>query len=111
MLMFVVIGVIGALLLVSTLLFDDVIDDMIPGLDFLSGPVVGAFLAAFGLFGWFLDDGIESPIAIAVAAAVDHRLARRQLGPRRHPDPRRRDRRSARDARRCRQQVHRHRRR
>jgi len=68
--MFVVIGVIGALLLVSTLVFDDVIDDMIPGLDFLSGPVIGAFLAAFGLFGWFLDDGIDSPAAIAVAAAV-----------------------------------------
>lgn len=56
--MFVVIGVIGALLLVSTLVFDDVIDDLIPGLDFLSGPVIGAFLAAFGL---------EAAIAEAIA--------------------------------------------
>ncbi len=68
--MFVVIGVIGALLLVSTLVFDDVIDELIPGLDFISGPVVGAFLAAFGLFGWFLDDGVDSPTVIAIAAAI-----------------------------------------
>lgn len=69
-LMFVVIGVIGAVLLISTLLFDDVIDELVPGLDFLSGPVLGAFLAAFGLFGWFLDDGIDSPTIVAIAAAL-----------------------------------------
>jgi membrane protein implicated in regulation of membrane protease activity len=68
--MFVVIGVIGALLLISTLIFDDVIDDLVPGLDFFSGPVIGAFLAAFGLFGWFLDDGVDSPVIVAVAAAL-----------------------------------------
>jgi membrane protein implicated in regulation of membrane protease activity len=68
--LFVVVGVIGAVLLVSTLLFDDVIDDLIPGLDFLTGPVIGAFLAAFGLFGWFLDDGVASPTSVALAAAI-----------------------------------------
>ncbi len=68
--MFVVVGVIGALLLISTLIFDDFIDDLVPGLDFFSGPVIGAFLAAFGLFGWFLDDGVDSPIIIAIAAAL-----------------------------------------
>jgi membrane-bound ClpP family serine protease len=68
--MFVVIGVIGALLLVSSLVFDDVIDELIPGLDFLSGPVVGAFLAAFGLFGWFLDDGVDSATGVAAIAGV-----------------------------------------
>lgn len=68
--MFVVIGIIGALLLLSSLLFDDVIDDMVPDLDFLSGPVIGAFLAAFGLFGWFLDSGIGAPAGAAVAVAV-----------------------------------------
>ena len=68
--MFVVIGAIGAVLLVSTLLFDDVIDELIPGLAFVSGPVIGAFLAAFGLFGWFLDDGVDTPTAVAVAAAI-----------------------------------------
>ena len=45
-------------------------NEMIPGLDFLSGPVVGAFLAAFGLFGWFLDDGVDSPTAMALVAAI-----------------------------------------
>lgn len=68
--MFVVIGVIGAVLLVSTLVFDDLIDELIPGLDFLSGPVLGAFLAAFGLFGWFLDDGVDSATGVAVIAAI-----------------------------------------
>ena len=68
--MFVVIGVIGAVLLVSTLVFDDVIDEIIPDLDFLSGPVIGAFLAAFGLFGWFLDDGLDSAVGPAVLAAI-----------------------------------------
>jgi membrane protein implicated in regulation of membrane protease activity len=68
--MFVVVGVIGAVLLVSTFVFDDVIDELVPGADFISGPVVGAFLAAFGLFGWFLDDGVDSPTVVAVAAAL-----------------------------------------
>jgi membrane protein implicated in regulation of membrane protease activity len=68
--MFVVIGVIGAVLLVSTLVFDDLIDELIPGLDFLSGPALGAFLAAFGLFGWFLDDGVDSATGVAVIAAI-----------------------------------------
>lgn len=68
--MFVVVGVLGAVLLIATLIFDDVIDDLVPGLDFFSGPVIGAFLAAFGLFGWFLDDGVDSPIIIAIAAAL-----------------------------------------
>ncbi|MGI8792973.1 MAG: NfeD family protein [Acidimicrobiales bacterium] len=68
--MFVVIGIIGALLLLSSLLFDDVIDDLVPDLDFLSGPVIGAFLAAFGLVGWFLDSGMGAPAGAAVAVAV-----------------------------------------
>lgn len=68
--MFVVVGILGALLLVGTLVFDDVIDEFVPGLDFITGPVVGAFLAAFGLFGWFLDDGVDSPVFVAVAAAT-----------------------------------------
>lgn len=68
--MFVVIGIIGALLLLSSLLFDDVIDDLIPDFDFLSGPVIGAFLAAFGLFGWFVDSGLGAPAVAAVAVAV-----------------------------------------
>lgn len=69
--MFIVIGIVGAILLVSSLLFDDLIDGLVPDLDFISGPVIGAFLAAFGLFGWFADSGIDMPsLAALVVAAV-----------------------------------------
>jgi hypothetical protein len=68
--MFVAVGVVGALLLITTLVLDDFIDDLVPGLDFLSGPVIGAFLAAFGLFGWYVDDGIQSTVGVAVGAAA-----------------------------------------
>lgn len=59
--MFIVIGIVGAFLLLSSLLFDDLIDGLVPDLDFISGPVIGAFLAAFGLFGWFATSGIDVP--------------------------------------------------
>lgn len=68
--MFIVIGIVGALLLLSSLLFDDVIDGLVPDLDFISGPVIGAFLAAFGLFGWFATSGVGAPTLIALAAAA-----------------------------------------
>lgn len=67
--MFIVIGIVGALLLVSSLLFDDLIDGLVPDLDFISGPVIGAFLAAFGLFGWFASSGIDLPSLVALLAA------------------------------------------
>jgi membrane protein implicated in regulation of membrane protease activity len=68
--MFIVIGAVGALLLLITLVFDDVIDDLVPGLDFISGPVVGAFLVAFGAFGWYLDAGPELPLPLAALIAL-----------------------------------------
>jgi membrane-bound ClpP family serine protease len=68
--MFVVIVVIGALLLVSSFLFDDLIDELVPGAGFLTGPVLGAFLAAFGLFGWFVDGGLDRSILPALAAGT-----------------------------------------
>lgn len=68
--MFVAVGILGALLLLSSLLFDDVIDGVVPDLDFISGPVIGSFLAAFGLFGWFATSGIGIPTVGAVALAV-----------------------------------------
>lgn len=67
--MFIVIGIVGALLLMSSLLFDDLIDGFVPDLDFISGPVIGAFLAAFGLFGWFATSGIDVPSIGALALA------------------------------------------
>ena len=65
--MFIVIGVFGAVLLVSSLLFDDVIDGLVPDLDFISGPVIGAFLAALGLFGWYAGAGLDSGTLVAAA--------------------------------------------
>ncbi len=67
--MFIAIGIVGVVLLVSSLLLDDLIDGLAPDLDFLSGPVIGAFLAAFGLFGWFATSGIGAPSLAAVALA------------------------------------------
>ncbi len=73
--MFIVIGVVGAVLLLSSLLFDDLIDGLVPDLDFISGPVIGSFLAAFGLFGWFASSGIDVPALLAVVIAVGGGLA------------------------------------
>jgi membrane protein implicated in regulation of membrane protease activity len=63
--MFVVIGMLGALLLVASLVFDDVIDGLVPDLPYVSGAVIGAFLAAFGVIGWFVDDGIDASGVLA----------------------------------------------
>ncbi len=68
--MFIVIGIVGAVLLLSSLLFDDVIDGLVPDLDFISGPVIGAFLAAFGLFGWFATSGVDLPSLLAIVIAL-----------------------------------------
>jgi membrane-bound ClpP family serine protease len=68
--MFIVIGVVGAILLLSSLLFDDFIDGLVADLDFISGPVIGAFLAGFGLFGWFFGSGIGVPVFAATVVAI-----------------------------------------
>lgn len=68
--MFVVIGIVGAVLLLSSVLFDDVIDGLVPDLDFISGPVIGSFLTAFGLFGWFATSGIDLPWLLAAGFAA-----------------------------------------
>ncbi len=67
--MFIVIGIVGALMLVTSLLFDDLIDGFVPDLDFISGPVIGAFLASFGLFGWFATSGLSMPSLLALGVA------------------------------------------
>ncbi|MDW3215043.1 MAG: NfeD family protein [Ilumatobacteraceae bacterium] len=68
--MFIVIGIVGAVLLLSSLLFDDVIDGLVPDLDFISGPVIGSFLTAFGLFGWFAGSGVDLPGLVAIVIAA-----------------------------------------
>lgn len=68
--MFVVVGVVGAVLLVAFLLFDDVLDGILPDAEWISGPIIGAFLAAFGLFGWVADEGFDAPTPLAAAVGV-----------------------------------------
>lgn len=67
--MFIVIGIVGAVLLVSSLVFDDLIDGLVPDLPFISGPVIGAFLAAFGLVGWYVDRGVGGELVWALGGA------------------------------------------
>jgi len=66
--MFVAVGVIGAVLLIVFLVFDDFLDEFVPDADWISGPVIGAFLAAFGLFGWMVQSATDA--AAWVAAVV-----------------------------------------
>jgi len=66
--MFIAVGLVGAALLLVFLIFDDFLDEIIPDADWISGPVIGAFLAAFGLFGWMVE--ASSDAGTAVAAAV-----------------------------------------
>lgn len=68
--MFAVVGLIGAVLLVVFLVFDDVLDGVLPDADWVSGPALGAFLAAFGLFGWVVDEGLDAPLPVAATAGV-----------------------------------------
>ncbi|MDQ3469245.1 MAG: hypothetical protein M3487_05705 [Actinomycetota bacterium] len=68
--MFAVVGLIGVVLLVAFLVFDDFLDGIVPDADWISGPALGAFLAAFGLFGWVAEEGFDAPAPVAVAAGV-----------------------------------------
>lgn len=86
--MFVVVGVIGAVLLVAFLLLDDVLDGILPDSEWISGPAIAAFLAAFGLFGWVAEEGFDAsrPVAAIVGVAggialgwLAYRLARALL--------------------------------
>jgi membrane protein implicated in regulation of membrane protease activity len=61
---------VGALLLVAFLLLDDFLDGILPDSDWISGPAIGAFLAAFGLFGWVAEEGFDASTPLAVVAGV-----------------------------------------
>ncbi|MEM7276182.1 MAG: NfeD family protein [Actinomycetota bacterium] len=70
--MFVIIGVIGAILLLIFLVFGDVLDGLIPESDWLSPAAIATFLVAFG-FGAYLVDtgtGLPTPVAAAVGLAA-----------------------------------------
>lgn len=68
--MFIAVGIVGAALLLMSLLFDDVLDGVLPETEWMSGPVIGAFLAAFGLFGWAIDGNTDAAAWVAVIAGV-----------------------------------------
>lgn len=68
--MFVAVGVVGAVLLVLFLIFDDVLDGIGPEADWISGPVLGAFLAAFGLFGWTSAEAFDAPTWLAALVGI-----------------------------------------
>jgi len=79
--MFVAAGLLGALFLVVFLLFDDVLDGILPDADWISGPAIAAFVAAFGLFGSVAQEGFDAPTGAASdllgvdLASMFHRLA------------------------------------
>jgi len=68
--MFLALGVVGAALLVVFIVFDDVLDAILPDNDWLSGPVLAAFLTAFGILGWAVDSGFDAPRWVAVAGGI-----------------------------------------
>lgn len=70
MVVYILIGLLGALLLVGSLVLDDVIDGLAPDLEFVSGPVIGAFMAAFGLFAWFASSGLGASSLPTVAVGA-----------------------------------------
>jgi membrane protein implicated in regulation of membrane protease activity len=68
--MFVLVGVIGVALIVLFLVFDDFLDGVLPDADWISGPVIGAFLAAFGIVGWTVTEAFDAPTWLASLAGV-----------------------------------------
>lgn len=73
--MFIAVGLAGVVLLVLFLVLDDVVDGAIPSVDWISGPVLGAFLAAFGLFGWTTTEAFDAPTGLGVVAGVGGGIA------------------------------------
>lgn len=68
--MFVVVAVVGVLVLIASFVLDDVLDGLLPESEWLTGPAIGAFLAAFGIIGWMLQRGGDAPRWLAASAGV-----------------------------------------
>lgn len=64
--LFLVIGIVGAVLLVFSLIFDDVLDGLLPDGDFFSLPSIAAAMVAFGFGASILQDQVGLPIAPAI---------------------------------------------
>jgi membrane protein implicated in regulation of membrane protease activity len=67
---FVAVGIVGAVVLVLSLVLDDVFDAVIPDAGWISGPIIGAFAAAFGLVGWVTQRTFDAPVVLAALAGV-----------------------------------------
>ena len=65
--MFWVVGVVGALLLVAALVFDDALDGLLPESEIVSLPVIAAAMVAFG-FGAAFEEGFGGLFAAGGAA-------------------------------------------
>lgn len=85
MAVFVAVAIIGFVLLGIFLVFDDVLDSILPESEWLSGPALAAFLATFGIVGWMVQEGTSAPLWVAlvggaaagaVLAYLTYRLAR-----------------------------------
>ncbi|MEZ5230016.1 MAG: hypothetical protein R2710_26135 [Acidimicrobiales bacterium] len=63
---FVIIGAVGAVLLVFSLIFDDVLEGVLPDGDLLSLPSIAAAMVAFGFGTAVLDRQVGLPVGLAV---------------------------------------------
>jgi len=73
--MFVVVGLVGALLLLSFLVAGDFLEGVLPENDWITAEVLGAFLAAFGLFGWVTTAQFDAPAPLAAVVGVGGGIA------------------------------------
>lgn len=73
--MFVAVAIIGFVLLGVFLVFDDVLDSILPESEWLSGPALAAFLASFGIVGWMLQEGTSAPFWVALLGGLAAGLA------------------------------------
>jgi membrane protein implicated in regulation of membrane protease activity len=73
--MFAAVGIVGALVLVASLLFDDALEAVLPESDWLSLPALGAFGAAFGVVGWTAQQAFDASTGVAVASGAAAGLA------------------------------------
>jgi len=65
-----VVGIVGAVLLIVFLIFGDALEGVVPDSEWVSGPAIGAFLAAFGLFGWVAEEGFDATSGVAAVAGL-----------------------------------------
>jgi hypothetical protein len=68
--MFIVVAIAGVVLLVTSQVFGDWLGQLEPDLSYVSGTVVGSFLAAFGGCGWIAIAAFGAHGLIGLGAAL-----------------------------------------